>query len=142
MDQIEIFELQGYVVEASAVNFEFAVLTTEIRPYIIQQATSKQAVFLSELRVYAIGYGGPLSGVALNATQVYVIDHDQFSGGMAGNNTAKTGPTYRRPGVVVTSHHVYTIEPDPGSAALKSAITRKSDGLHHSATTVYTIEIP
>ena len=142
MDPIEIFELYGYVVQASSTNPEFAVNTTEMRGYVVQQARARDVLFATEVRAYMIDTGAPKTGVAVNKITGYIIGHDEQTTHLHGENSSRAGLGYRRPGVFVADITATAIEPDPNSSALKSGMTNRDPGLIHMATTVYTIEVP
>lgn len=140
MDPIEIFELAGYVIDASASSPELSVFATEIRPYLVQQATAKNVVFGSEIRAYLIDSGKPKSGVALNTTSGYVIVQEALSGAIQKTNTDRSF-TYRQPGVMLSVTEGYSIEHNPGSVSGPNMLYRNA-GLVHKTTTMYTIEVP
>lgn len=142
MDPIEIFELSGYVVQASAVNAELAVNATELRPYVVQKATAQNVEVVSELRLYAIQGGAPASGTAINSIVGYIVASDGTSVHLNENNTIRNGFRYRNAGVSLPSMSSYSIEPDTNSLALKSTVRLQNPGVKHLSTHVYTVEIP
>lgn len=143
MDPIEIFELAGYAIQAAASDPEQAVFTTEIRPYVVQNARSKTALFASEMRAYAVQTGKPKSGVSLNATKAYVITHSRNMAGVKGDNT----PKYRDPGVTVRKAAMWTIT-GPNSAGIHNntppgrSTKFGGDGVAVLNSRMYSIEVP
>lgn len=145
MDPIEIFEIHGYVVDASASSPATSAFLTEMRGYLVQRAQANNAIFTSEIRAYAILDGAPNSGIAINTSTVYIIAAEGLSPHYNGNNTLQGGHKWNSPGIVHRDTVMHSIEPDPlsrGFANNTRAGLNREPGILLFDTIMYTIEVP